>query len=211
MARKPVHLTMIGGKTPRQRAWEAIRQLRNGFRQEDIVRKARVSESVVMDYVKSLIKGGYIEIASEETINRVCAKRTYRLVRDNGMEAPRLTKSGEEVVQGSINDAMWGTLRRMFKVESVDYRQLAAFASTSRAPVSEATAKTYMLTLAAAGYLECVQLAVKGKKPIPARYRLKPAMESGHRSPMIQRTKSVFDPNWNKVVWTEEKGMDDEQ
>lgn len=211
MARKPVHLTMIGGKTPRQRAWEAIRQLCNGFIQEDIVRKARVSESVVIDYVKALLKGGYIEIASEETINRICTKRTYRLVRDNGLEAPRLNKNGEEVVQGSINDAMWGTLRRMFKVESVDYRQLAAFASTSRTPVSEATARTYMQILAAAGYLECVQEAVKGKKPTPARYRLKPAMESGHRSPMIQRTKSVFDPNWNKVVWTEEKGMDDEQ
>jgi hypothetical protein len=99
----------------------------------------------------------------------------------------------------------------MFKAESVDYRQLAAFASTQRNPISQASAKTYVLALASAGYLECVQPAVKGGKALPARYRLIPAMDSGHRAPMIQRTKSVFDPNLNKVVWSERKGMDDEQ
>jgi hypothetical protein len=211
MARKPVHLEMSGGKTPRQRTWEAIRKCRDHFSPDDIIRLGHVSENIVREYLQSLLAGGYIEVASTEKINRLCTKRTYRLVRDNGLEAPRLTKSGQEVTQGNGNDAMWGTLRRMFKAESVDYRQLAAFASTQRTPISLGTAKTYVLTLAAAGYLECVQPAVKGGKALPGRFRLIPAMDSGHRSPMIQRTKSVFDPNLNKVVWTEEKGIEDEQ
>jgi hypothetical protein len=202
---------MIGGKTPRQRVWEAVRKCRDNFTQEGIARQVRVSEDIIRDYVNALLNGGYLEVVSIQKINHICIKRTYRLVRDNGLEAPRLTKSGQEVVQGSGNEAMWGTLRRMFKTESVDYRQLAAFASTQKTAISVGTAKTYVLALAAAGYLECVQPAVKGAQPLPARYRLIPAMESGHRAPMIQRTKSVFDPNWNKVVWTEEKGIEDEQ
>lgn len=211
MARQPIHLDMVGGKSPRQRVWDAIRKCGDQFSPADIVKKSKVSESIVGDYVKALFYGSYIEVVTEERINALCARRTYRLVRDNGLEAPRLSKDGREVTQGSVNEAMWGTLRRMFKAESVDYRQLAAFASTSRTSVSEQTAKTYVLTLAAAGYLECVQPAVKGAKPVPARYRLIPAMESGRRSPMIQRTRCVFDPNWNRLVWIEEKGVEDER
>lgn len=211
MSRRPAHLEMSGGKTPRQRAWEVMRAFPDGFDQERIARQGKVSESIVRDYARALLNGGYIEILAEERINALCVKRTYRLVRDNGVEAPRLTKDGVEIMHGCVNEAMWGTLRRMFKAESVDYRQLAAFAGTDRTPISVGTAKAYVLALAAAGYLECVQPAVTGSRPIAARYRLIPAMESGHRAPMIQRTKSVFDPNWNKVVWIEEKESENEQ
>jgi len=211
MPRKPVHLEMSGGKSPRQRAWEAIRQYRERFSPDDIIKHARVSADTVREYLQALVMGGYAEVLSEQRINALCVKRTYRLIRDNGLEAPRLTKTGQEVTQGGGNEAMWGTLRRMFKAESVDYRQLAAFAGTPRAPVSEASAKTYVLTLAAAGYLECVQPAVKGGKALPARFRLIPAMDTGRRAPMIQRTKTVFDPNLNKVMWREKEGMDNEQ
>lgn len=210
MSRKPMHLEMAGGKSPRQRVWEAIRKHSHVFDQVDLCRSCRQSEGIVRDYLNALIKGGYVEVVTAEPINALCVKRTYRLARDAGVEAPRLTKSGQEVVQGSVNEAMWGTLRRMFKFEAVDYRQLAAFASTSNAQISPATAKTYMLSLAAAGYLENIQPAILGRKAVPARYRLRPDMESGHRAPMIQRTKSVFDPNWNRVVWTEEKELGDD-
>lgn len=211
MARKPVHLEMTGGKTPRQRVWESIRRfMGERFTVDDIVRLSKTSDHIVGEYVKALVKGGYVEVVSEARVNALCTKRIYRVIRDNGLEAPRLTKSGEEVTQGCGNDAMWGTLRRMFKAESVDYRQLAAFASTQRNPISPTSAKAYVLTLAAAGYLECVQPAVKGGKALPGRYRLIPAMDSGVRAPMIQRTKLVFDPNWNRVVWAEEKENGDE-
>lgn len=210
MSRKPAHLEMSGGKSPRQRAWEAMRASRGGFDQEYVARRGNVSESIVKDYVRALLNGGYIEIHAEERINALCVKRTYRMVRDSGVEAPRLTKKGVEVPHGCVNEAMWGTLRRMFKSEAVDYRQLAAFASTASRPISEATAKAYVLSLAMAGYLECVQQAIRGGKAMPARYRLLPSMDSGRRAPMIQRTKVVFDPNWNKVVWTEQAEVADE-
>lgn len=211
MPRKPIHMEMTGGKTPRQRAWEAIRQRRDGFVPDDIVEHGDVTKDIVRDFLQVLEVGGYIEVVSEEKINTLCVKRTYRLIRDNGAEAPRLTKTGEEVTQGGGNEAMWGTLRRMFKMESVDYRQLAAFAGTQRNPISEQSAKTYMLALASAGYLQCVQPAVKGRKALPARYRLNHAMDTGRRAPMIQRTKTVFDPNLNMIVWQEKMELDDDQ
>lgn len=207
MARKPIHLEMAGGKASRQRLWEAIRHATGSFTCYQVSRKAQVDDATAHTYLRALELGGFL--AGEN--GKAFSEKKWTLVRDNGLEAPRLTKDGKEVTQGCANEAMWGTLRRMFKVESVDYRQLAAFASTQRTPVSEATAKTYLLTLAAAGYLECVQPAVRGKRATPARYRLKPAMESGNRAPMIQRTKSVFDPNWNKVIWSQTAGGEDEQ
>lgn len=211
MSRKPAHLEMIGGKSPRQRVWEAIRKNRDSFTQIDVARASRTGEGIVQDYIKALSKAGFVAVLSEIVVKKICHQRTYHLVRDNGLEAPRVTKNGEEVTQGCINEAMWGTLRRMFKTDAVDYRQLAAFASTASTTVPVASAKVYMQALAAAGYLECVQRSVQGKKAAPARYRLLARMESGARAPMIQRTKRVFDPNWNKVVWTEEKEIDDEQ
>lgn len=210
MARKPMHLEMAGGKSPRQRIWEAMRKLRESFDGDVICRSAKVSEAMVRDYVRCLLAGGFVEVIGSERVNALCTRRTYKLVRDVGVEAPRLTKTGEEVLQGSANEAMWGTLRRMFKAHAADYRELAAFASTSTTPISEGTAKAYMLTLAAAGYLECTVPAALGRKPVPGRYRLRPGMDSGRRSPMIQRTKSVFDPNWNKVVWAESAEAADE-
>jgi len=210
VSRKPIDLEMTGGKSPRQRIWEVIRKRRTAFTREDLQKHAKVPDTIVRDYMRALLGGGYISVTSEEQVNKLCARKTYRLERDNGIEAPRLTRKGAEVVAGKANDAMWGTLRRMFKTESVDYRQLAAFASTSTMEISEATAKTYVLLLAAAGYLECIEPAKRGQNAKPARYRMLPQMDSGRRAPMIQRTKVVFDPNWNKVVWTEEVEVGDD-
>jgi len=210
MARSSAEMEMTGGKSPRQRVWDVIRKCPAAIDPRNIKTAAAVSESVVRDYLRALSNGGYIEVVTEAHVNKLCVRRIYRLVRDCGVEAPRLTKSGEEVKQGSVNEAMWSTLRRMFKAESVDYRQLAAFASTKLNPVPEGTAKAYVLALAAAGYLECVQPANNGRNSAAARYRLRAEMESGRRAPMIQRTKTVFDPNWNKVVWAEKVEISDE-
>ncbi|EHP39395.1 hypothetical protein OR16_31579 [Cupriavidus basilensis OR16] len=55
MARKPIHLEMKGGKTPRQRIWEAVRANRKRFTQAEIAE----------------VVGGL-----EENIGSVCARPT---------------------------------------------------------------------------------------------------------------------------------------
>ncbi|MFZ6872838.1 hypothetical protein ACO0LF_12295 [Undibacterium sp. Di27W] len=210
MARLPATQEMRGGKTPRQRVWEQIRKQPERFTQAQLAEFGTVPDSIVKDYVKVLLKAGFIAVIDTEPAGRVCRRNIYALTRDNGVEAPRLTKKGEVVTQGSVNEAMWGTLRRVLKGQSFNFRELASFASTASQAVVEETARNYVHALAAAGYLECVKDAVLGKKPQPARYRLKRNMESGPRAPMIQRTKTVYDPNWNKVVWVEDIGAQDE-
>lgn len=210
MSRLPVEMEITGGMSPRQKIWLAIRKHKDSFTQSMLSEKSKVSESIVKDYVSALQKAGFIAVIDSEVVRAVCKRFTYQLVKDNGVEAPRVTKKGELVTQGSVNEAMWGTLRRVLKGKSFDYRELASFASTSKHVVHEITAKQYVLMLAQAGYFDIVAPAVQGKRARPARYQLKAKMDTGSRAPMVQRTKQVYDPNTNKVMWVEPKGDEDE-
>lgn len=211
MARRPATLEMKGGKSPRQRVWEAIRVQRKRFTQPSLAEAVNGMESIIQDYIRALLRAEIIEVIAEEQVGRVCVRRTYRLVRDNGVEAPRVTRNGQTVTQGAGNEAMWGTMHRMFERKDFNFRELAAFSSTPDNPVTEETAKTYVLALAAAGYLKCTKDAVHGRNATPARYVLIPRMFTGPRAPMVQRTKAVFDPNENRVMWTDTKGFENDQ
>lgn len=210
MARLPAQNEIVGGMSPRQKVWAQIRKNREGFTQAQIAEHGKVSEDAVKDYVKVLLKAGFIAVIDSKVINAVCKRNTYRLLIDNGVEAPRISKQGVVVTQGSVNEAMWGTIRRLLKGKSFDYRELAAFASTSKQVVAEETAKTYVCMLANAGYFELVEPPVKGRRARPGRYQLIAKMDTGSRAPMIQRTKQVYDPNRNEVMWIEPKGDEDE-
>lgn len=215
MARKSSSIEMVGGKSPRQRIWESIRTVGlstdETFTQQDIEHIAKVDEGIVKDYFKVLLKAGFITVFNSEIVKGICKRYYYQLTKDNGIEAPRIDKSGNMIAEGSGNERMWGTIRRLFLNQDFNYRELAAFASTANSLVSDETAKSYVSALFHAGYLTCTVPAIKGKKARPASYRLILSMNSGRRAPMIQRTKQVFDPNWNRVVWVEEKEIDDEQ
>lgn len=195
-----VDLKAVRGRNPRQRVWEAIRASCDDFTAADIEWRARTSADVVADYFKCLKAGGYIEVAYLEPRSHIATVAHYRLVRDNGVEAPRLTKDGKPVTQGLGNENMW---RAMRIIGEFDYRELAAHASTETAPVSAETACTYVLTLAKAGYLRQTVPPVRGRNARPARYRLIPGRYTGPKAPMIQRTKSLYDPNEGRVVWTQ--------
>lgn len=210
MARLPAQQEMSGGKSPRQKVWAQIRKQSDRFTQAQIAERGRVSEDAVKDYVKVLLKAGFIAVIDSEPVGTMCKRNVYALIKDNGVEAPRITKKGEIVTQGGVNEAMWGTLRRVLKGQSFNYRELASFASTKTQEVSEETAKTYVFMLAGARYLECVTAPVLGRRAQPGRYRFRPEMDTGPRAPMIQRTKQVYDPNKNLVMWVEEKGAEDE-
>lgn len=102
---------MIGGKSRRQRIWEAIRQRRTDFTLLDIVCAAHVETETVRTYLTCLINGGVVVQTTVPCHPR--EPKRYRLTRDNGVEAPRLTKSGKPVIQGLATEQMWRTLRMM--------------------------------------------------------------------------------------------------
>ena len=67
MSRKPAHLEMIGGKSPRQRMWEAIRDTaiggnpeNGGFTATDIARACKIEAPAVSEYLRALHLGGYL-------------------------------------------------------------------------------------------------------------------------------------------------------
>lgn len=207
--RKPVHMEMVGGKGSRQRVWEAIRKHAGTFTLYQISRKANADDETVYTYLLSLQRGGFLEGTLPAGSKPGKAEKKWKLIRDNGVEAPRLKRDGSPVTQGLGTEAMWRSMRI---IGSFNGRELAAHASACGVEVKETTAKAYIIVLHAAGYLKVVEaakLASPGKPPAQARYVLAPGKYTGPRPPMIQRTKTLYDPNLAKVVWNEEIDHDD--
>ena len=193
--RKPAHLEYLGGKSPRQRVWEKIREMKR-FNLDDLVKAlpGTINRSTTRSYVKALVAGGFIHWQPNHPVKYV----DYVLIKDNGVEAPRLRRDGGIVIQGRGQENMWRTLRTLN--HTVGYFELSALASTDEHPVSPNAARDYLGNLHHAGYVN----------KVADKYHLLPKKNTGPRPPMIQRTKQVYDPNLGKVVWTETKGDDDE-
>ena len=203
MPRKPATLERIGGKSPRQRIWETLRAWEGDFTSDDIICKSeKVTDRQVIEYMTALIKGKYLAV-SRTIPAGVQDRHYYRLVKNTGIEAPRLDKAGNPVKQGLGTEQMWRAMRIIGEFNS---RELAGLASTPEHPVKETTAKEYVSLLFASGYLREVSPAFRGKTHRLARYTLQkinPTTKQppGARPPMIQNTKAVYDPNLGKVVW----------
>lgn len=209
MPRKTSSIELAGGKGKRQRVWEAIRRLHlagEPFSEAMIysaipqAERENIEMSMLRDYRRSLVAGGVLTVAIEHG-PRTPAMLT--LANDCGVEAPRLTRYGQPVTQGLAQEQMWRTLRMQQGGADTNGRELAAHASTPDVPVAETAARNYLQRLNAAGYLICTREGhgTNGKGGVQARYRLNPARNTGPRPPMICRTKVVWDPNENKVVW----------
>ena len=195
MARKPVNLELAGGKGLRQRIWERIRARRGkDFSLAEITIGHEVV-STVRDYIRGLEAAGHIAVTREYSLHT--AKR-WKLVRDNGVEAPRVRRDGTPVTMGLAQEQMWRALR-MLKSDT-NARELAAHASTPQIPVAESAAGDYLRNLCQASYLECTQEGKgRGRGGIQARFRL--VKNTGPRPPMVQRVDAIFDPNLGAVVW----------
>lgn len=201
MPRKPI-TTYAGGKGPRQMIWEAIRT--NGpvpeWTRDSLSRATGIENSTITSYLQALVKAGIIDKVGENNVGGAATENRYTLIKDEGLEAPRLRRDGTRVTQGLAQEQMWRTLRIL--TADTNARELAAHASTPTVPVSSVAANDYLQMLNTAGYLARTREGKgKGCGGTLARYRLKPARNTGPRPPMICRTKVVYDPNEDKVVY----------
>ncbi|OKO35129.1 hypothetical protein AM469_002186 [Pseudomonas aeruginosa] len=92
LGKNPAHLSMVGGKSPRQQMWEVIRANREEFTVYRVARRSNQHDKTVEKYVACLRLGGYVEAIrgfkrGEEVV--------FQLVRDNGVEAPNLNADGK--------------------------------------------------------------------------------------------------------------------
>lgn len=194
MARRPIEHERPGGGTVREALWAAMRE-KGVFTCADIKYHVRfdVDTATVRTYAQSLVAAGHVTRCDGPPI-------VYHVRERAPVEAPRINRDGEEVVMGRGNEQMWGTLRRMFKANHCTPAELAAHASSSQHSISVATAEQYLRTLLKAGYVRC--LAGRGRGAL-FYYAL--IRDTGPKPPMIQRTKRLYDPNLNKVVWEQEQ------
>jgi hypothetical protein len=202
MSRKPALLELAGGKSQRQRVWEAIRGLAGihdgTFTASDLARCSKVEIDPVREYLKGLGAAGYVRVINPESSKPGgrSVKNVFELMRDNGVEAPRVRRDGTPVTQGRGTEAMWAA---MVELDQFNYWLIADFAQ-----VKPGTACSYLLALGKAGYLKVVTPGKgTGKGGIATVWTVDVAHRRKPRAPMITRLKAVYDPNIHQIVWAE--------
>lgn len=177
--------------------WEHIKSFEaRVFTVPDVEKLTNVRRDTVRDYVKRLLRAGYIE----EAVNPYGPAKAYRLLKAP-RHAPRLQRSGGTVTQGLGRQQLWRTIKMIGSFTSQD---LAIAASTEEVTVAKGYADDYIKFLVRAGYLRVMKKSVTGVST--AVYRMIPGKYTGPDAPMIQRIKRVYDPNLKKVVWPIEEG-----
>jgi len=201
MSRKPAIIELAGGKSGRQRVWEAIRRLAGigdgAFRADELSRASKVEIEPVREYLKCLLAGGYItacQLPVPFADGRV--RKSFELTRDNGVEAPRVRRDGTPVTQGRGAEAMWAA---MTALDAFDHGLLADLAQ-----VKASTAARYCQALGRAAYLDVlIPGQGKGRGGIATTWAVGAAHRTKPRAPMITRLHAVYDPNIHQIVWAE--------
>lgn len=199
MARRSADIEMKGSKGPRQRVWDVIRARAKEFSVPPVSTTSGVVTETVRSYVQSLERAGIVEAINSPHV--IGEHKRYRLVRDTGAEAPRVNRRGELVVAARSHENMWQSMRFM-KIFTA--RDLVLRSSVGGVVVSEQTAKAYVRALARTGYLVVIDPAhgyVHGKGAKQARYQL--TRRTGPHPPIVQRNRTVYDPNTGKTAWQE--------
>lgn len=217
--RKPARLERAGALTPRDRMWAVIRTfgMGNEFSVAEIVVLSGQDTGTVMPYLTGLCAGGYVAPEQHPKERPIFAPRRecrrFMLILDIGVEAPRVTRDGKPVTQGTGREQMW-TVVRKFK-GGFDWRDIVL-----ACPVNPtgAEAKYYLKYLALAGYL---RIAVRGRATgrsaggsggtgAATQYEFIRARDTGPRAPIVSRDRSVMDANTGKIMFNGGNN-DDEQ
>lgn len=193
MSRKStIELAASGRVYGRQAMWEAMRRLKRFIRAD--LDGLEIERDTIRTYLQGLVRSGHVVVVTPQGRH---TPAMYELVKDVGLEAPRVRRDGAPVLQGQRREHMW---RAMKMLPSFTFVDLAVNASTDEMRVTEQDAKDYVKHLFAAGYLSALR---PGKPPrTQGLYRL--IKNTGPRPPMVTRAKIVFDPNLGKIAWVEE-------
>lgn len=192
MSRKStIELAASGRVYGRQAMWEAMRRLKRFIRAD--LDGLEIERDTIRTYLQGLVRSGYVVVVTPQGRH---TPAMYELVKDVGLEAPRVRRDGTPVEQGQSREHMW---RAMKMLPSFTFVDLAVNASTEEMHVTEQDAKDYVKHLLRAKYLAVLTPATPRRK---ATYRLH--RNTGPKPPMVTRAKIVFDPNLGKIAWVEE-------
>ena len=202
MSRLPAILSLSGGKSQRQRVWEALRRASvttadGCFCADELSRASQVEIAPVREYLKCLSAAGVVAPCQRPVPHadgRV--RKSFKLTQDNGVEAPRLRRDGTPVTQGRGTEAMWAA---MTVLDAFDHGLLADIAQ-----VKATTAASYCHALGKAAYLDVlIPGQGKGRGGIATTWAVNAVHRMKPRAPMITRLHAVYDPNIHQIVWAE--------
>lgn len=186
--------------------WAVIKEIGGTgaeFTIPEIAQQSKAHNDTVGDYVRRLVKGGYLaaagwrEVASSWRPTNISKARTYRLVR-SAAAAPSLRRDGTPGLYGLGRQQMWNIIRGGQAAGGIDALTLQMLASTDQVPVSLNTCKDYLKKLEAAGYLFVLEPAANHRL---STYRLHRRMNTGPLAPVLMQAGTiVLDRNLNEVV-----------
>ena len=180
--------------TPRELIWAALRANPDGVTQRKINGLTLVKPGIIRDYVASLLRAGIVGVVAELGPGQ---PREYRLLRDMGVDAPRLKKDGTPLPPPG-RSRMW---QAMPILGTFTARELALAASLPEATVAESEAEYYCRWLEKGRYLR--RVSGNGETP---RYQSIPARRHGPKAPQILAIRRVFDPNTGEMATEEITG-----
>lgn len=203
MSKRP-SIKRAGKLTIREWIWSEIRDAKTVTTQQ-LIKKApkhyKLDAGKARYYLNGWEKSGYLTVEQVQYRQQPPAYHyEYTLVKDTGVNPPRVDDKGKPVTTGMGREQMWRTLRI---IGQFDYKQLAATASTDDIVIAESEAASYVSHLHKAGYLKCIKPA--NHSGGLAVYMLIPAAWTGAKPPMVKRMNVVFDQNKHKVVWPKEE------
>lgn len=185
-------------KNNRKIIWAAIRKLRV-FTIVDLEKETKLNHATISTYVLSLAKGGYL---SKKFIyfegSRRIQHSQYELIKDTGFCHPRVNRQGQDVSE-SVQNKIWKCIRIHKSLSLLD---LEAMLSGLGVTFSLVAIDSYLKMLRTAGYLR--------KKKGDKNYTLVLGMNTGPLAPQIQKTKQIYDPNLQKVIWSNKREVEDE-
>ena len=149
MPRVRADLVMVGGKSPRQHMWEAIRAINaspNELTTYAVARKSKQDDQSVRAYFRDMAKAGIV--SKVRSLPRLDAEWT--LLKDQGIEAPRVTRGGKVIKLGDGAENVWRALRILGEFTAAE---AAVAASINGVSISEFGAHVYLSGLAKAGYV----------------------------------------------------------
>ena len=176
--------TPPGALTDREKLWLAMRELRT-FSLRDLYLETKIDRRTgkARDYLVGLLRADILEEISHVPGGQC----TYRLVKDCGVNAPRVRKNGV-LLPDSGRTRMW---RAMPILGMFTVRELVNAASLEDATIAYGEAQAYCQWLARGGYLHRTGTDT---------YRFIPARNTGPKAPQILRVKQLYDPNVDKIV-----------
>lgn len=157
-------------------------------------------------YMEPWVKADYVSAELKADPKAGVRKvKTYTLVKDTGVNPPRVDAKGKPITQGLGREQMWRTMKITARFTHL---QLAHLASTDDIVIAPSEAKSYVEYLCKAGYLKRVKKA--NNRGGLAEYQMKPAAWTGSKPPMIKRMHVVFDQNTHQVVWPKDGDIESE-